>query len=212
MGIGIHSCETCQLSCSSRILFRMGHYPSRQAYYKKLTYLISRRNSTPPSCIKKWPETLANFRRGTLPPWTTISAVYSSAFLSPKDFHLHGRHILRRAIVTRHTWPATHGLLCRLCQRADERASHMDTCSDIKEISSNLTGLTSVDVDVNNPSEILFAFAQRRSSRYSRCLATIIWKFIIQHFYFYSNRDCPHQHCPHSGQELATIRRTLPQI
>jgi hypothetical protein len=120
--------------------------------------------------------------KGPSPPGTTLSAIYSSSFLSLKDFRLHYRHILHRAIVTRHTWPATatHGPLCRLCQRADERTFHMGTCSVIKEIFSNLTGLTSVDG--NNPSEILLAFPNARAG--TRCLAIIIWKFIIQHFYF----------------------------
>jgi hypothetical protein len=63
----------------------------------------------------------------------------------------------------------------------------MGTCSAIKDTISNLTRLTSVDV--NNPSEILFAFPNAQAG--TRCLATIIWKFIIHHFYSIQTATAP---------------------
>jgi hypothetical protein len=61
-----------------------------------------------------------------IPDWPTIASLYSNAFFYSKDYHLHFRHILHRWIVTRHTWPAIHGPLCRLCQNTDERTFHME--------------------------------------------------------------------------------------
>jgi hypothetical protein len=55
----------------------------------------------------------------------------------------------------------------------------MGSCPIIKEIFSNLLRLDRIDT--NNPTEVLFAFPSAKMG--TRCLAAIIWKFIIQHFY-----------------------------
>jgi hypothetical protein len=83
----------------SEFTFEGDKTPLDQLTVKKLTYLISRRKSTPPTCIKNWPKTLAIGGR-PLPPWDTSTALFSNAFLSSKDYHLHYKHIIHRAVVT----------------------------------------------------------------------------------------------------------------
>src|SRR6056297_3495306 len=106
---------------------------------KRLTYLISKRERKPPSCIKKWTEKLTPLPRGTPPlDWKAISSLFTNAFLSSKDYHLLYRHIIHRGLVTRHTFPADHGPLCRLCRGAEERTFHMGCCPIIIETFLNL--------------------------------------------------------------------------
>jgi hypothetical protein len=55
----------------------------------------------------------------------------------------------------------------------------MGSCPVIKESFSNLLRLD--HIDIYNPTEVLFALPSAKMG--TRCLAPIIWKFIIQHFY-----------------------------
>lgn len=156
---------------------------------KKLTYLISRKGRKPPNCIKNWTETLTPLPRGVAPlDWKAIASLFNNGFLSSKDYHLHYRHIIHRGIVTRHTWPADHGPLCRLCRGADERTFHMGKCPIILKIFDNLKRLDPT-IQINNSAEVLFAFP--KAGMGTRCLATILWKFILQHFYGITGATAP---------------------
>jgi hypothetical protein len=67
----------------------------------------------------------------------------------------------------------------------------MGSCPVIKEICSNLLRLDRIDV--NNPTEVLFAFpSAKMGTRCVLCLAAIIIKkFIIQHFYSIQTATAP---------------------
>jgi hypothetical protein len=131
-GTGYIHAKRYSYPVASEFTFEGDKTPLDRLTIKKLTYLISKRNSIPPTCIKNRPKTLAIGEK-PFPPWNTIAALYSNAFSSSKDYHLHYKHIIHRAIVTRHTWPAMHGPLCRLCQSADERTFHKGSCPVIKD-------------------------------------------------------------------------------
>jgi hypothetical protein len=104
----IHAKRNC-FPLAAEFTFNNDGTPLDQLTVKKLSYLISKRGRQPPTCIKKWTYTLTPLPRGSTPlDWKAISSVFTSAFLSSKDFHLHYKHIIHRAIVTRHTYPATH--------------------------------------------------------------------------------------------------------
>jgi hypothetical protein len=111
---------------------------------KKLTYIISARGRRPPSCIKNGPKPLhlsPGARRASPLGWKAIASLFTTNFLSSKDFHLPYRHIIHRGTVTRHTFPADHGPLCRFCRGANERTFHMGRCPVILEIFGNLRRL-----------------------------------------------------------------------
>jgi hypothetical protein len=63
----------------------------------------------------------------------------------------------------------------------------LGSCPVIKEIFSNLLRLDRINI--NNPTEVLFAFPSAKMG--TRCLAAIIWKFIIQHFYSIQTNTAP---------------------
>jgi hypothetical protein len=63
----------------------------------------------------------------------------------------------------------------------------MGSCPVIKEIFLNLPRLDRIDI--NNPTEVLIAFPSAKMG--TRCLAAIIWKVIIQHFYSIQTATAP---------------------
>eukprot|EP00962_Isochrysis_galbana_P036009 scaffold12376_cov143-Isochrysis_galbana.AAC.2 len=74
----------------------------------EIPFLYNNPTRKPPSCIKKWPVALSHIAPNIQLDWKRISSIYTNTFLSSKDFHLHYKHILHRAIITRHTYPADH--------------------------------------------------------------------------------------------------------
>jgi hypothetical protein len=56
----------------------------------------------PPNAIKNWNKKLAaEFNPPPIMDWLRISQIYTSHFLSPKDYNLHFNHITHRGFVTR---------------------------------------------------------------------------------------------------------------
>eukprot|EP00962_Isochrysis_galbana_P024961 scaffold7688_cov130-Isochrysis_galbana.AAC.12 len=98
--------KRCSFPVAEEFSINGGDTPLDQLTVKKLIYLISVRHRKPPSCVKKWPLALGHISPNIQLDWKRISSIYTTTFLSSKDFHLHYKHILHlhRAIITRHTY------------------------------------------------------------------------------------------------------------
>jgi len=64
----------------------------------------------------------------------------------------------------------------------------MGRCPIVLQVFSNLKRLDP-SIDLNNISEVLFAFP--KAGMGTRGLATIVWKFILQHFYSIEGSTAP---------------------
>eukprot|EP00962_Isochrysis_galbana_P024429 scaffold7500_cov127-Isochrysis_galbana.AAC.12 len=85
----------------------------------------------------------------------------------------------------RRTWPSLQTL--QKSKRTHIPLWH--SCPVIIEIFSNLLRIDHVNINIHDPTAILFAFPSAGMG--TRALAIIIWKFIIQHFYSIEGPTAP---------------------
>jgi hypothetical protein len=108
-----------------------------------------------------------------------ISKTYSASFLSPKDFHLHFRHVVHRGLVTRLRMGEAV-TSCRFCHAATEHVGHLAACPVVRAWFAPFLAL----VGIPNPTvpELLFAFPSSGHGGV-RNLAIITWRRILQLLY-----------------------------
>jgi hypothetical protein len=149
-----------------------------QLTIKRLTQLIYQKTKRKaPNAIKKWALKLAK-EFAPAPPvnWHNLSQIYSSSFLTPKDFNLHFRHITHRGLYTRVRMNEANKL-CRLCGNKTEHILHLGQCPTVI-----CPFLLMTEQRGFKCSGILFAFPDAETGGIENIII-LAWKFIIRHSY-----------------------------
>jgi hypothetical protein len=105
--------------------------------------------------------------------------MYTSSFLTPKDYNLHFRHITHRGLITRVRMNESNKQ-CRFCGAQTEHILHLGGCPTVIKILRpflKLTGQRRFKY-----TDILFAFPDAETEGIKNIII-LAWKFIIRHFY-----------------------------
>jgi hypothetical protein len=74
-GNGYHHAKRTSFPVASEFSSEGDDTPLDRITIQKLTYIISKKARSPPTCMKKWPEALANVQGGYTPDWPTIASL-----------------------------------------------------------------------------------------------------------------------------------------
>ena len=156
---------------------------------KHLTLLFTAHVHKPPSCLTSWPRRLRVQALATRIPTATVSDGRRSAtiatpvsvhrnsiptlapltqhfrntgLLSFKDWHLYFKHILHRALSTRHRRGEAR-TVCRLCHRERESCAHLGRCRMIAHLFSRMK-LILPDTPAPSRDRILFCYVVWRTN------------------------------------------------
>ena len=176
---------------------------------KHLTLLFTAHVHKPPSCLTSWPRRLRVQALATCIPTATVSDGRHSAtiatpvsvhrnsiptlapltqhfrntgLLSFKDWHLYFKHILHRALSTRHRRGEAR-TVCRLCHRERESCAHLGRCRIIAHLFSRIK-LIIPDTPAPSRDRILFCYVEdQRLPLVTTTLCLLLWKFTLIDFY-----------------------------
>eukprot|EP00962_Isochrysis_galbana_P004681 scaffold1290_cov115-Isochrysis_galbana.AAC.5 len=59
--------------------------------------------------------------------WNIIASIYNNSLLTPRDYHLHFKHITHRRIGTNNRF-ADQQSSCRFCRKYVESSDHLGRC------------------------------------------------------------------------------------
>jgi hypothetical protein len=137
----------------------------------------------PHACVKAW-----NQRLGiTQKQWIIIATRYNNTFLTPRDYHLHFKHITHRRIGTKIRF-ANDSQECRFCHRYKVTSVHLGRCPGIRAIFRELNLIAGFKPAKNRNSQqkaldILFCFPHFDTPQCISHLYMIAWRFILTDFY-----------------------------
>jgi hypothetical protein len=115
--------------------FRHSQTPIDRHTVKSLTELFALQQRVTPSCVSRWEEILGTVK------WEQVQSRYSNAFLTPKDWILHFRHILHRGFYTK-VKQRLQDTSCRLCGKHTERIEHYGSCEALESLRAWIEDLT----------------------------------------------------------------------
>ena len=147
---------------------------------RTLTQLFSNKTTKKPNCIANWnkklgPENIPE------PNWEKLSAQYTTGFLDPRDFHLHFKHIVHRALVTRQRIGHIT-TRCRLCHSCTETSIHLGKCYHMRALFQRIKRLYP-DLPTITTERILFCFHEDKLPRAIYHIIQILWRFALIAFY-----------------------------
>jgi hypothetical protein len=163
--------------------------PLDQLTVRHLTRMFSARKRKFPSALEAWRQRL-NLRDHE---WIEIAARYNTTFLTPRKFHMHFKHIIHRALVTRERGinPAC-GSMCRMCGHYRENSTHIGECYTIRKIFTLINKLkcleerfiypTSAAARRRQAKRILFACPGEGAPKSTINFMIILWKNILISF------------------------------
>jgi hypothetical protein len=146
--------------------------------------------------------------------WHIIASCYNSSLLTPRDYHLHFKHITHRRIATNNRF-ADQSSICRFCHQYEETSMHLGRCPCLTGIFGTVINKAVGFVPTQNMTvqqkilNTLFGHPHKDTPPCIDHLYMIAWRFIITDFYqLQFNSAMPHfditrayniQHiCPHA--------------
>jgi hypothetical protein len=97
---------------------------------------------------------------------TIIASRYTNTRLTPRDYHLHFKHITHRRIAANNRF-VDQSNLCRFCRTHEETSMHLGRCPDLTTIFNTLTKRS---ISIHPKIEV---YHKRRLTRYSVSPAVI---------------------------------------
>jgi hypothetical protein len=70
--------------------------------------------------------------------WRIVASRYNNTILTPRDYHLHFKHITHRRIATNNRFQ-DHPSRCRFCHTHEETSVHLGRCPSLKKYLTQLT-------------------------------------------------------------------------
>jgi hypothetical protein len=133
--------------------------PLDQLTVRHLTRMFSARKRKFPSALEVWRKRL-NLRDHK---WMEIAARCTTTFLTPRDFHMHFKYVIHRALVMRERGinPAC-GSMCRMCGHYRENSTHIGECDTIRKIFTRINKFRSLEERFIYPTS---AAARRRQAK-----------------------------------------------
>ena len=141
---------------------------------KSLTNIFTSLKQIQPSCIAAWEKLLGPVR------WEAVAVKYYSKILSPRDWALHFKLILHRALFTRTINPKAPSNSCRCCYKEWERIIHLARCSKLEEVWRYFDRVARTPANQNSHIYRLFGVQNGAPLPYALLdLHTITWKYIL---------------------------------
>eukprot|EP00962_Isochrysis_galbana_P031080 scaffold10107_cov158-Isochrysis_galbana.AAC.1 len=131
--------------------------------------------------------------------WTLIASRYNNSLLTPRDYHLHFKHVTHRRIGTNNRF-ADQPSTCHFCRKYVESSSHLDLgrCPSLKKIFGTINKLLGFAPCKNRniqeqTIDTLFCFPHKDTPQsVAHLLYMIAWRFIITDFYQLNyNKELP---------------------
>jgi exonuclease III len=143
--------------------------------------------------------------------WKIIATRYNNTFLTPRDYHLHFKHITHRRIATNNRYKEEPPQ-CRFCHKHTETSVHLGNCPALQPIFRHLNKIAEFTPAKKRNSQQrakdnLFCFPDNITPPCIPHLYMIAWRYIITDFYQlkYNNDRPPFD----PAQALDIYRRTL---
>jgi hypothetical protein len=156
---------------------------------KILTSLFSKQqNHKPHPNLAAWEKRLGIIDK----QWDTIASSYNSSLLTPRDYHLHFKHITHRRIATNNRF-ADQSSICRFCHQYEETSMHLGRCPCLTAnegieriwlINKAVGFVPTENITVQQKTlNILFGHPHKDTPPCIAHLHMIAWRFIITDFY-----------------------------
>ena len=158
--------------------------PLDQITVKTLTASFSAlQNPKPHPCIAAWEKRL----HLTIRQWKIIASRYNNSLLTPRDYHLHFKHITHRRIGTNNRF-ADQPSACRFCHKYVESSVHLGRCPSLKKIFGTINKALGFAPRTNRnaqeqATDTLFCFPHDDTPHSVAHLYLIAWRFILTDFY-----------------------------
>src|SRR6056297_1893306 len=119
--------------------------------------------------------------------WIIIAARYNNTFLTPRDYHLHFKHITHRRIATNNRF-SDRSCICRFCHTYPETSMHLARCPSLKAIFGTLNKAIGFQPSKNRDVpqmalDTLFGYPYSDTPQSVGHLHMIAWRYIITDFY-----------------------------
>jgi hypothetical protein len=143
----------------------------------------NKRKHKPHPSIKAWNQRLPLNEEN----WKLIAQSYNNTLLTPRDYHLHFKHITHRRIATYNRY-AGESNTCRFCHRQEESSKHLGGCPSLVPIFNTLNRKVNFRPLKNrSPSQkaldTLFGHPHPDTPACVTHLHMIAWRFILSDFY-----------------------------
>jgi hypothetical protein len=151
---------------------------------KLLTHTFSlQKNQKQHSCLAAWTKRLAI----TPKQWLIIASRYNNTVLTPRDYHLHFKHITHRRIGTNNRF-ADQSSICRFCHTHEETSVHLGRCPSLTKIFGTINKATGFTPGKNRTYQqkaldTLFCHPCEDTPACVVHLYLIAWRYIITEFY-----------------------------
>jgi hypothetical protein len=158
---------------------------------KTLTSLLSNQlKHKPHPCLAAWEKRLGT----TEAQWHIIASRYNNDLLTPRDYHLHLKHITHRCIATNNRFAdqpssfADQPSLCRFCHQYGETSVHLGRCPSLTVIFGTINRLVGFAPSGNRSiqqqaRDNLFGHPHKDTPACIAHLYMIAWRYILTDFY-----------------------------
>jgi hypothetical protein len=174
------------------------------------TTFSSKRKHKPHPSIAAWNQRLPLSKE----MWTIITSRYTNTLLTPRDYHLHFKHITHRRIATNNRF-VDQSNLCRFCHTHEETSLHLGRCPGLTTIFNTLNKAVNFHPSkdrsiLQKALDTLFCLPCRDTPACVAQLHMIAWRFIITDFiaYITTRRPPPSMRCKHTLFLLARLSAT----